>query len=151
MPINEADRCRKYVEPKLYAAGWTEEQISEQKSFTDGRIVIAGLRPIDVHRKTVSYCVKIADGTIVDESKLRATHQALRQWAEKRREPCRGAMEATLVQRLDLRCAEYHTLRSCKWDTRQSNDQRESAHSRRITTNWTRARVRFPLTSPCHG
>src|ERR1035437_941690 len=50
----------------------------------------------DVHKKTVSYCVKIADGTIVEESKLGATHQALRQWAEKRREPWHGAMEATL-------------------------------------------------------
>src|ERR1035437_10705745 len=50
----------------------------------------------DVHKKTVSYCVKIADGTIVEESKLGATHQALRQWAEKRRGPWHGAMEATL-------------------------------------------------------
>ena len=38
----EADTCRKYVLPKLYAAGWTDDQISEQKSFTDGRIIIAG-------------------------------------------------------------------------------------------------------------
>jgi len=50
----------------------------------------------DVHKKSVSYCVKIADGTIVEEGKLRATHEALRQWAGKRREPWRGAMEATL-------------------------------------------------------
>jgi hypothetical protein len=45
----------------------------------------------DVHKKTVGYCVKIADGTIVEESKLRATHQALQQWAEKRPEAWRGA------------------------------------------------------------
>ena len=32
----------RYVLPKLYAAGWTDDQISEQKSFTDGRIVVAG-------------------------------------------------------------------------------------------------------------
>jgi len=50
----------------------------------------------DVHKKSVSYCVKIADGIIVEEGKLRATHEALRQWAEKRQEPWRGAMEATL-------------------------------------------------------
>jgi len=30
----EADTCCKYVLPKLYSAGWTDEQISEQKSFT---------------------------------------------------------------------------------------------------------------------
>jgi transposase len=50
----------------------------------------------DVHKKSVSYCVKIADGQIVEEGKLRATHLVLRQWARKRREPWHGAMEATL-------------------------------------------------------
>jgi transposase len=50
----------------------------------------------DVHKKSVSYCVKAADGTIVEEGKLRATHLALREWAGKRREPWHGAMEATL-------------------------------------------------------
>ena len=50
----------------------------------------------DVHKKSISYCVKRADGVIVEESKLRATRDALRQWAEKRREPWQGAMEATL-------------------------------------------------------
>src|SRR5579871_3689511 len=50
----------------------------------------------DVHKKSVSYCVKTADGAIVEEGKLRATRDALRQWAEKRREPWQGAMEATL-------------------------------------------------------
>jgi len=32
----------------------------------------------------------------VEEDTLRATHLALREWAEKRREPWHGAMEATL-------------------------------------------------------
>ena len=50
----------------------------------------------DVHKKTINYCVKMADGQIVEEGRLRATHDALRQWAGKRREPWRGAMEATL-------------------------------------------------------
>ena len=40
--LTEADTCRKYVVPKLYATGWTDEQISEQKTFTDGRIIVAG-------------------------------------------------------------------------------------------------------------
>ena len=50
----------------------------------------------DVHKKSVSYCVKTADGKIVEEGTLRATRQKLRQWAEKRQEPWHGAMEATL-------------------------------------------------------
>ena len=51
---------------------------------------------LDVHKKSVSYCVKSSDGRIVEEGKLRATHQALRQWAQQRAEPWHGAMEATL-------------------------------------------------------
>ena len=50
----------------------------------------------DVHKKSISYCVKTADGTIVEEGRLKATHQALREWAAKRQEPWHGAMEATL-------------------------------------------------------
>ncbi|GAB4136935.1 EcoAI/FtnUII family type I restriction enzme subunit R [Thermopirellula anaerolimosa] len=43
---NEADTCRRYVVPKLQAAGWDDEphRINEQVTFTDGRIVVAGRR-----------------------------------------------------------------------------------------------------------
>jgi transposase len=50
----------------------------------------------DVHKKSVSYCVKTADGQMVEEGRLPATRAVLRQWARKREEPWRGAMEATL-------------------------------------------------------
>jgi type I restriction enzyme R subunit len=40
--LTEADTCRIYVLPALYAAGWTDDQIREQLTFTPGRIVIAG-------------------------------------------------------------------------------------------------------------
>lgn len=42
--ITEADTCRKYVLPKLVAAGWDTEPryFTEQKTFTDGRIVVTG-------------------------------------------------------------------------------------------------------------
>src|SRR5258706_13097580 len=39
---SEADTCRQYVVPKLYDAGWTNDQIAEQRTFTDGRILVAG-------------------------------------------------------------------------------------------------------------
>jgi len=39
---NEADTCRRYVVPKLQAAGWDAEPhwLNEQVTFTDGRIII---------------------------------------------------------------------------------------------------------------
>jgi type I restriction enzyme R subunit len=42
--ITEADTCRKYVVPKLQQAGWDTDPhaINEQKTFTDGRIIVAG-------------------------------------------------------------------------------------------------------------
>lgn len=37
--MSEADTCRTYVIPKLYAAHWSDEQIREQVTFTAGRII----------------------------------------------------------------------------------------------------------------
>ena len=50
----------------------------------------------DVHKKTISFCVKTAAGEIVEEGVIPAGRGALRQWASARRQPWRGAMEATL-------------------------------------------------------
>jgi type I restriction enzyme, R subunit len=59
MPLlTEADTCRKYVLPKLYAAGWTDEQISEQKSFTDGRIVVTGDKVRRLPQKRADYILR---------------------------------------------------------------------------------------------
>ena len=42
--FTEADTCRELVTPKLVAAGWGEAPcaIGEQRSFTNGRIIVAG-------------------------------------------------------------------------------------------------------------
>lgn len=51
---------------------------------------------LDVHKKSIQFCAKTADGTIVDKGRIGATRQSLRQWAEDRRLPWKGAMEATM-------------------------------------------------------
>lgn len=56
--LTEADTCRTYVVPKLYAAGWTDDQISEQKSFTDGRIVVVGDKPRRRPQKRADYLLR---------------------------------------------------------------------------------------------
>jgi type I restriction enzyme R subunit len=58
MALNEADTCRTYVLPKLYGAGWEDTQISEQKSFTDGRIVLIGNRAIRRPQKRADYLLR---------------------------------------------------------------------------------------------
>jgi len=56
--LTEADTCRKFVLPKLYAAGWDDEQISEQKTFTDGRIVITGSKVSRRPQKRADYLLR---------------------------------------------------------------------------------------------
>jgi type I restriction enzyme R subunit len=58
--ITEADTCRKYVLPKLYAAGWSDDQISEQKSFTDGRILVVGAKARRRPSKRADYLLRYA-------------------------------------------------------------------------------------------
>src|SRR5258708_8363653 len=50
----------------------------------------------DVHKKTISFCVKTASGEIVEEGSLLAQRGALRESAAVRPQPWQGAMEATL-------------------------------------------------------
>ena len=51
---------------------------------------------LDVHKKTVSYCIKQADGKIIEENKLLSRRDVLRRWAQQQSKPWIGAMEATL-------------------------------------------------------
>lgn len=53
--ITEADTCRQYVLPKLQAAGWTDDLIREQKTFTDGRILVQGRNAKRGKQKRVDY------------------------------------------------------------------------------------------------
>ena len=60
--ITEADTCRKYVLPRLYDADWTDDQISEQKYFTDGRIVPVGKGHIRKPGKRADYLLRYRSG-----------------------------------------------------------------------------------------
>jgi type I site-specific restriction endonuclease len=56
----EADTCRKFVVPKLQAAGWDSDphSIAEQRSFTDGRIVVRGSRAERKKTKRADYLLR---------------------------------------------------------------------------------------------
>ena len=58
--MNEADTCRKFVVPKLQAAGWDSEphSIAEQRTITDGRIVPVGKGFIRKAPKRVDYLLR---------------------------------------------------------------------------------------------
>ena len=50
----------------------------------------------DIHKKTIAFCEKKIDGTIVEQGTISATRNALTHWATQRTYPWNGAMEATL-------------------------------------------------------
>jgi type I restriction enzyme R subunit len=56
----EADTCRKFVVPKLQAAGWDNEphSIAEQRWFTPGRIVVRGDRAERRRGKRTDYLLR---------------------------------------------------------------------------------------------
>jgi type I restriction enzyme R subunit len=58
--ITEADTCRKYVLPKLHDAGWTDEHIQQEKSFTDGQIKVLGTSTRRGSAKRADYLLRLA-------------------------------------------------------------------------------------------
>ncbi len=60
--MNEADTCRRLIVPKLQAAGWETEphRISEQVTFTDGRIIVAGRRARRRPGKRADYILRFS-------------------------------------------------------------------------------------------
>jgi transposase len=51
---------------------------------------------LDIHKKTIAYCVKEIDGTIARQGTVSAERNALLQWQSELPGPWRGAMEATI-------------------------------------------------------
>jgi len=51
---------------------------------------------LDLHKRSISYCVKTASGKIVDEGTLASSRMTLVEWAEELPGPWVGAMEATI-------------------------------------------------------
>ena len=51
---------------------------------------------LDIHKKTISFCAKAQDGTILDQGTIVARRDTLLAWAKARPRRWIGAMEATL-------------------------------------------------------
>ena len=57
---SEADTCRKFIVPNLQAAGWDDAPyaINEQRTFTDGRVILAGDKTRRGKRKRADYILR---------------------------------------------------------------------------------------------
>jgi len=71
----EADTCRKYVLPKLYAAGWNDDQISEQRTFTDGRIMVTGTKVWRRPQKRADYLLRYRSDLMLAVVEAKASHK----------------------------------------------------------------------------
>jgi len=55
---SEADTCRKEVLPKLYDSQWTDDLILEQRTFTDGKIIVIGRKARRKKAKRFDYLLR---------------------------------------------------------------------------------------------
>jgi type I restriction enzyme R subunit len=71
----EADTCRRYILPKLYAAGWDDDQINEQRTFTDGRIIVAGTRVRRGQQKRADYILRYRPNLMIAIVEAKASYK----------------------------------------------------------------------------
>jgi type I restriction enzyme, R subunit len=96
--LTEADTCRKYVLPKLREAGWEDPPhfIQEQKTFTDGRIVVGGNKARRRPQKRADYLLRYTRDFLIAVVEAKAVYKS----------PSDGLQQAKdYAQILDLRFA----------------------------------------------
>lgn len=84
-------------------------------------VTYAGL---DVHKKSISFCLKRADGEIVREGEIPARRRELLAWAQQLPQPWFGALEATLFSSWI-----YHLLKPLATELKMGNPARMRAIS----------------------
>jgi type I restriction enzyme, R subunit len=91
MSLNEPNACRQYVAPNLQTAGCDNQPylLGEQRSFTDGRIIVTGSKVLPGERKRANYLlyyrrdfpIAVAEAKAEDEPAMTGVQQA-RKYAE---------------------------------------------------------------------
>jgi type I restriction enzyme R subunit len=76
--ITEADTCRKYVLPKLMDAGWDHDphSFTEQKTFTDGRIIGSGETIRRRPQKRADYLLRYTRDFMIAVVEAKAAHKS---------------------------------------------------------------------------
>ena len=77
------------MQPRPAVVGWLRNQVRRTLCL----LLTIGF---DIHKKTINFCAKAQDGTILEEGTIPARRDALLAWAKARPRPWIGAMEATL-------------------------------------------------------
>jgi type I restriction enzyme R subunit len=74
--LTEADTCRKYVLPRLVAAGWDAEphSFTEQRTFTDGRIIVSGGKIRRGKQKRADYLLRYTRDFLIAVVEAKASY-----------------------------------------------------------------------------
>ena len=71
---------------------------------------------LDVHKKTISYCLKQSDGRVVQEGVVEARRGALERWLEQLPKPWKGAWRPRCLPAGSM-ISCYHTHTALMWHT----------------------------------
>ena len=63
---SEADTCRKEVLPKLYESQWSDDLILEQRTFTNGKIIVIGRKAKRKKAKRFDYLLRYSQNASLD-------------------------------------------------------------------------------------
>lgn len=76
--MNEADTCRKYVLPKLVDTGWETEphSFTEQRTFTDGRIIPVGGKVRRGKQKRADYLLRYTRDFLIAVVEAKADYKS---------------------------------------------------------------------------
>lgn len=85
---NEADTCRRFVVPKLQAAGWDTAPcaINEQRSFTDGRVLLVGGSARRGKRKRADYILRYRPDYPIAVVEAKAEYQSAQDGVQQARD-----------------------------------------------------------------
>ena len=101
--LSEADTCRKFVVPKLVAAGWDNDphSIAEHRTITDGRIVPVGKGFVRKPPKRVDYLLRYTRDFPLGVVEAKAAYKTASSCAdhEGRGTPCEGKATSSSAAR----------------------------------------------------
>ena len=72
----EADTCRKLVTPKLRAAGWHDDQLLEQQTFTAGKVIVLGRKARTQPAKKADYLLRYRPDFLLAVVEAKSAHKA---------------------------------------------------------------------------
>ncbi len=84
----EADTCRKFVVPKLQGAGWDQppHAINEQRTFTDGRVLVVGAAIRRGQRKRADYVLRFRPDYPIAVVEAKAEYKSARDGVQQARD-----------------------------------------------------------------